>query len=227
MRSRLATTLFLAACVLVAVPTAARAQSLLFDYVGFDYENPKAPGSQFGDVGNGYVGLGTVPFLFAPLVSNTTLNEYTFVIDGLTSTGFVTVGPFRVVNYTPGTLTLYEDAKSGGTTADFGTLPPNLVAPPTFTDGTAILVGQLTDFRFAIDNSNGTGSFEAVFTVTGGTQAGNFPLNQRVGWTFSGSTGNALNIPAGYAHQIDGQAFLNEPVSVRRTSWGRLKAGYR
>jgi hypothetical protein len=199
----------------------------LFDYVGFDYENPKAPGSQFGDVGNGYVGLGTVPFLFAPLVSNTTLNEYTFVIDGLTSTGFVTVGPFRVVNYTPGTLTIYEDAKSGGTTADFGTSPPNLVAPPTFTDGTAILVGQLTDFRFAIDNSNGTGSFEAVFTVTGGTQSGNFPLNQRVGWTFSGSTGNALNIPAGYAHQIDGQAFLNEPVSVRRTSWGRLKAGYR
>ena len=89
---RFTTTLFLAACVLVAVPTAARAQSLLFDYVGFDYEDPKAPGSQFGDVGNGYVGLGTVPFLFAPLVSNTTDNEYTFVIDGLTSTGFVTVG---------------------------------------------------------------------------------------------------------------------------------------
>lgn len=226
MRS-LATRLFLAACVLVAASTAARAQSLLFDYVGFDYENPKAPGSQFGDVGNGYVGLGTVPFLFAPLVSNTTLNEYTFVIDGLSSTGFATVGPFRVVNYTPGTITIYEDAKSGGTTADFGTSPPNAVAPPTFTDGTPILVGQLTDFRFAIDNSNGTGSFEAVFTVTGGTQFGNFPANQRVGWTFSGSTGNALNIPVGYAHQIDGQTFLNEPVSVRRTSWGRLKAGYR
>jgi hypothetical protein len=226
MRS-LTTTLFLAACVLVAVPTAARAQSLLFDYVGFDYEDPKAPGSQFGDAANGYVGLGTVPFLFAPLVSNTTLNEYTFVIDGLTSTGFVTVGPFRVVNYTPGTITIYEDAKAGGTTADFGTSPPNPASMATFTDGLPILVGQLTDFRFAIDNSNGTGSFEAVFTVTGGTQLNNFPLNQRVGWTFSGSTGNALNIPAGYAHQIDGQTFLNEPVSVRRTSWGRLKAGYR
>jgi hypothetical protein len=125
MRSRLATTLFLAACVLVAVPTAARAQSLLFDYVGFDYENPKAPGSQFGDVGNGYVGLGTVPFLFAPLVSNTALNEYTFVIDGLVSTGFVTVGPFRVVNYTPGTLTIYEDAKSGGTSRTSACLEPD------------------------------------------------------------------------------------------------------
>jgi len=221
------TTLLLAACVLVAVPTAARAQSLLFDYVGFDYEDPKALGSQFGDAGNGYVGLGTVPFLFAPIVSNTTLNEYTYVMSGLLSTGFTPVGPFRVVDYSPGIITIYEDAKAGGTAADFGVSPPNGTAPSTFTDGTPILVGQLTSFRFVVDNSNGTGSLEAVFTVIGGSQLANFPLNQRAGWTFSGSTGNALNIPAGYAHQIDGQTFLNAPVNVRRTSWGRLKAGYR
>jgi hypothetical protein len=66
-----------------------------------------------------------------------------------------------------------------------------------------------------------------VFTVTGGSQLGNFPLNQRVGWTFSGSTGNALNIPHGYAHQCDGQTFLNAPTAARRVSWGHLKAGYR
>lgn len=226
MRS-LVTTLFLAACVLVAVPTAARAQSLLFDYVGFDYEDPKAPGSEFGDFGNGYVSLGTVPFLFAPLTSNTTLNEYTYVINGMTSTGFTTVGPYRIVSYTAGTITIYEDAKAGGTAADFGVSPPNGVAPGTFTDGVPILVGQLTNFQFVVDNNNGTGSFEAVFTVTGGTQFGNFPSNQLVGWTFAGSTGNALNIPEGYAHQIDGQTFLNAPVNVKRTSWGRLKAGYR
>jgi hypothetical protein len=226
MRSLL-TTMLLAACVLVAVPTAARAQSLLFDYVGFDYEDPKAAASQFGDIGNGYVGLGTVPYLFAPLVSNTALNEYTYVMSGLTAASITTVGPYRIIDYTPGTITIYEDAILGGTPADYGASPPNLVAPPTFTDGTAILVAQLTSFRFAIDNSNGTGSFEAVFTVTGGTQLGNFPLNQRAGWTFAGSTGNALNIPEGYAHQVDGQTFLNAPVSVRRTSWGRLKAGYR
>ena len=225
MRS-LVTTLFLAACALVAVPTATRAQSLLFDYVGFDYEDPKAPGSQFGDAGNGYVGLGTVPFLFTPLVTNTTLNEYTYVMSGLASTGFVTVGPYRVINYSSGTIKIYEDAKAGGTAADFGTLPPNTVAPPTFVDGTEILVGSLTNFQFAVDNSNGTGSFEAVFTVIGGTQFANF-AGQVAGWTFAGSTGNALNIPEGYAHQIDGQTFLNAPVNVKRTTWGRLKAGYR
>jgi hypothetical protein len=226
MRS-LVTTLFLAACALVVVPTPARAQSLLFDYVGFDYEDPKAPGSEFGDNGNGYVGLGTVPFLFAPLTSDTNANEYTYVISGLTANGFINVGPYRVISYTPGIIRIYEDAKVGGTLADFGTSPPNASAPSTFLDGLLILEGTLTNFQFAVDNSNGTGSFEAVFTVTGGDQLANFPLNQRVGWTFSGSTGNALNIPEGYAHQIDGQTFLNAPVHVKRTSWGRLKAGYR
>ena len=225
MRS-LVTTLLLAACVLVAVPTAAPAQSLLFDYVGFDYEDPNNVGTEFGDVGRGYVGLGTVPFLFPPLVSNTVLNEYTFVISGLTSTGFDIVGPYRVVSYTPGIIRIFEDAKATGSTADFSTNPPNLIAPPTFTDGDMILEGSLTNFKFVVNNDNGTGSFEAIFTVTGGTQFANF-AGQVAGWTFSGSTGNALNIPEGYEHQIDGQTFLNAPVNVRRTSWGRLKAGYR
>lgn len=227
MRS-LVTTLILAASVLVAVPPAASAPSLLFDYVGFDYEDPK-PGSDFGDVGNGYVSLGTVPFLFAPLTSNTTLNEYTYVIDGMQSTSITLVGPYRIVTYSVGTLTIYEDAKLGGTAADFGTSPPNGVAPSTFTDGgNAILVASVTNFKFVVDNSNGTGSFEADVTVTGGSQLANFPLDQRTGWTFAGSTGNALNIPEGYEHQIDGQTFLNgPPTNVRRTTWGRLKAGYR
>ena len=225
MRS-LVTTMFLAVCALVAIPTAPRAQSLLFDYVGFDYEI-KSGGPQFGDVGNQYVGLSTVGFLFAPLASNTTLNEYTCVMHGLTSTGFTIIGPYRLIDYTGGTITIYEDAKLGGTAADYGSSPPNATAPSSFNDGTAILVGTLTNFKFAVDNSNGTGSFEAVFTVTGGTQLANFPLNQREGWTFAGSTGNALNIPEGYEHQIDGQTFLNAPVNVKRTTWGRLKAGYR
>ena len=225
MRS-LVTTMFLAVCALVAIPTAPRAQSLLFDYVGFDYEI-KTGGPAFGDVGNEYVGLSTVPFLFAPLTSNTTLNEYTCVMNGLTSTGFTLIGPYRLIDYTGGTITIYEDAKAGGTAADYGSSPPNATAPSSFNDGDPILVGTLTNFKFAVDNSNGTGSFEAVFTVTGGSQLANFPLNQREGWTFAGSTGNALNIPEGYEHQIDGQTFLNAPVNVKRTTWGRLKAGYR
>lgn len=223
---KLVTTLFLLACA-VAVAPAARAQSLLFDYVGFDYESPNPNPGTFGELGSGYVGLGTVPNLFGPLVTNVVANEYTYVMSGMTPTGVVPVGPFLIINYTPGTIEIYEDSRSLGTAADYGVSPPNAVAPSSFTDGTQVLVGSLTSFQFVVDTANGTGSFEAVFNVTGGSQLANFPLNQRAGWTFAGSSGNALNIPAGYAHQIDGQTFLDAPVTTHRTTWGRVKEGAR
>jgi len=224
---RLLTLILLAVCALASGPPSARAQSLLFDYVGFDYESPDPLPGEFGEIGSGFVGLGTVPFLFPPLTSNTAVNEYTFVIQGLTSTGFLTVGSFRIISYGAGTISIYEDPKAGGTAGDFGANPPNALAPGTFQDGTEICSGTLTSFMFVLDTTNGTGSFEAVFNVTGGSQLGNFPLDQRTGWTFSGSSGNSLNIPPGYAHQLDGQTILNAPTRVHRTSWGRLKAGYR
>ena len=221
------TTLLLAACAALSLAPAAGADTLLFDYVGFDYESPDPNPATFGEAGSGYVGLGTVPFLFAPLVANTALNEYTFVIQGLSPTSVLPVGSFSIINYDSGTLTIYEDPKAGGTTGTFTPNPSGGPIPPTFTDGTAILVGTLTNFQLTIDTSNGLGYFEAVFTATGGSQIGNFPLNQRTGWTFSGATGEALNIPEGYAHQLDGQTFLDTPVSARRMSWGKLKNGYR
>jgi len=223
---RLVPTFLLAACAVLSVAPAARADSLLFDYVGFDYESPNPNPATFGEPGSGYVGLGTVPFLFAPLVSNTALNEYTFVIQCGTPT-VLPVGGMEVVSYATGTVTIYEDSKALGTTATYAPNPPNGQVPGTFTDGTAILSGTLTNFQLIVDTSNGVGSFEAVFNATGGSQFVNFPVNQRTGWTFSGTTGEALNIPQGFAHQIDGQTFLDAPVAARRISWGRLKAGYR
>lgn len=223
---RIVTPLLVAAFALLAYAPVTHAQTLLFDYVGFDYQTPN--NVPFGDPGTSYTGIGTVPFLFAPLTSDTNNNEYTYVMSGLAPVGPPQVfGQFKIINYTAGTITLYEDSKLGGTAADFGVNPPNPTVPTTFTDGTPILVGALTNFQFVLDTASGTGSFEAVFTVTGGSQLGNFPLNQRKGWTFSGATVNALNIPQGYAHQVDGQTFLDAPVSSRKTSWGRLKAGYR
>jgi hypothetical protein len=226
MRSLLLKTFLLAACAVVSLAPAARADSLLFDYVGFDYEFPNPNPVTFGEAGSGYTALGTVPFLFAPLVGNTTLNEYTFVIQCSTPT-VLPVGSMEIVNYASGTVTIYEDSKGLGTTANFAPNPPNGQVPGTFTDGTAIMSGTLANFQLVVDTSNGVGSFEAVLNVTGGTQLGNFPLNQRTGWTFSGTTGEALNIPQGYAHQVDGQAFLDAPVAARRITWGRLKAGYK
>lgn len=207
-------------------PSHASEESLLFDYVGFDYESPNPDPNTFGENGSGYVTLGAVPFLFTPLVSDQTTNEYTYVITGLTQTGIASYPGFSVVTYGPGTVTIYEDSRNTGTAFDYGENPPNATAPSTFNDGTAIMVGTLTDFTIVVA-SDGTGSFDGTLEVTGGTQIGNFPVNQRTGWTFAGGTENSLQVPPGYIHQIDGQAFLNKPVPTIRSSWGRLKASYR
>jgi len=216
----------LAAGALSAAP--AQAQSLLFDYVGFDYEFPDLNAAVFGDIGDGYQGVGEVPALFGPLVSTPATHQYTYFFDGLTASLRQPIGPFVIIDYAgPGTLTIYEDLILGGTAADYGTNPPSALAPPTFVDGTAILVGKLTNFRFLFNTANNTGSFEADFEAIGGSQLGNFPLNQRLGWTFAGATGNSTTIPTGYDHQIDGQTFLNPATATRPGTWGGIKARYR
>jgi hypothetical protein len=227
---RIAIGLFLGLLTLaVFMPAAARAQTLFLDYVGYDYEDPNPDNSQFGEVGSGYVSLGLVPGLFAPLVADTSLYQYTYYISGLTSVAVTPVGPFIIVSYTPGTLSVYEDSKSGGTPADYGINPPNGTAPPTFVDGTLFVTGTLTNFVYVLNTLDGTGSFEANYEVTGGKEVLNndIPANQRKGWTFAGTSANELNMPEGYAHQVDGQVFLNEPVRTQSTTWGGIKARYR
>jgi len=220
--------LLFAGCVAWTAPLHAQTPTLLFDYVGFDYEYPDMDLSQFGGIGDGYEGVGEVPVMYAPLVSNPAVYQYTYFFDGLTASSRQMIGSFVIIDYTgPGTLTVYEDPLVGGTAADYGSDPPSAAAPPTFVDGTAILVGELTNFRFVIDTATNTGSFEANFEATGGTQLGNIPLDQRVGWTFAGSTGNSTTIPNGYDHQIDGQTFLQVPTATRTGTWGGIKARYR
>lgn len=217
----------LVATFVIGVP-AATAQSLLFDYVGFDYEHPDLNPAEFGWPGDGYQGLGEVPVLYSPLVSDQGLYQYTYYFDGLVASVRQTVAPYVIIDYAgPGTLTIYEDLRLGGTPADYGINPPSGVAPPTFVDGTAILVGQLTNFRYIINTATGSGSFEADFEAVGGTQLGNIPLGNRTGWTFAGVTGNSTTIPTGYDHQVDGQTFLHPPTHSRTESWGGMKARYR
>ena len=226
---RLAIAFLVASFALGAVGArSASAQYLLVDYVGFDYEDPNPDPLDFGENGSGYVGLGEVPGLFAPLTPNYTINEYTYHIHGLLQTNRQTFGTFVVVDYTPGRLDIWEDAKAGGTPRDWGTNPPNGVAPGTFTDGNLFLSGSLTNFRFVFNTSTNSGSYEADFEADGGSQIGNIAITDRQGWTFAGATGNSTGIPDGYIHQIDGQVFLNNtPVGTQTTTWGRLKGQYR
>ena len=218
---------FVVGCALVA--PAAADPTLLFDYVGFDYEYPDAD-PLFGGIGDGYKGVGEVPFIDPILTTDQTTYQYTYYFEGLTASSRQVFSPFVIIDYagSPGTLTIYEDLRvAPGTPAVYGTNPPSPDAPPSFIDGTAILVGELTNFRYIFNEDKDSGSFEANFEVTGGTQFGNIPANQRVGWTFAGTTGNSTTIPTGYDHQVDGQTFLNPPTSTRPGTWGGLKARYR
>jgi hypothetical protein len=205
----------------------AGAASVLLDYVGFDYESPNPDPTQFGELASGYTALGEVPVLFAPLVYDQANNEYTFVMTGLVSISRQVVGPFIIVDYSPGVFNAYEDSKTLGTGFDYGVNPPNATAPSSFNDGTLYLSGPVTNFRLVFNTVDNSGSYEGVFNATGGSQLANIPPGNRAGWTFAGITSNALNIPAGYAHQVDGQIILEQVVPAEPKSWGRLKADYR
>lgn len=214
---------FVLAASLAAAPVGA--VSLLADYQGFDYQ-PTKVGPGFGDVGNTYEVLSTVPQLGAPLVFNLGANQYTVVISGLTSTSKVSLGTYDIIGYAGGTVSIYEDAIGGGTPATYGINPANATAPSTFIDGTNILVGGLSGFQVVYDNATRTGSFEGNLTFSGGSQLGNIPVNQRAGWTFAGVTGNSPILPQGYLHQVDGSIYLDNPVAVQTTTWGSVKALY-
>jgi len=226
---RLGTTLLLAIGLAGAVGIqAAHAQVLFFDYVGFDYEDPDAVPGMFGGLGDGYVGVGEIPVPPTFLVTDFTNNEYTYHLTGLIATARVVVSGVAVIDYSgPGTITVYEDSKAGGTHFDYGTDPPNGTAPPSFVDGTAILVAQITNFRYILNLNTGSGSYESDLEVTGGTQFNNVPADQRLGWQFAGVTGNTISVPQGYAHQVDGQTLLQLPTASLPTSWGQLKRKYR
>ena len=138
----------LSASLLMAFTTAVTADTLLFDYLGFDYESPDPNPAAFGEPGSGYIGIGTVPGLFAPLTADTTTFQYTYMVSGLTQVSTQAFGTYVIVDYSPGTLSIYEDAKIGGTGADYGNFPPNATAPTSFTDGTLFLTGTLNSFQF-------------------------------------------------------------------------------
>lgn len=221
--------LFLAVLGLVAPrPHAAQAQTLFVDYFGYDYESPNPNPSTFGEPGSIYNSLGPSPNLFAPLVADTANNQYTYFMTALTPINVQNFGSFVVIDYAPGgSFQVWEDSKTSGTQYVFGINPPNGTSPGTFTDGTLFVDGALDQFQIVLNTATGSGSFNAIFTMTGGSQLVNVPVNQRAGWTFAGTTANELNRPSGYDHQVDGQVFLNEPVPAKASSWGAVKARYR
>jgi len=206
----------------------ARADQFLADFRGFDYEDPNStPG--FGNVGDGYNSLGDVTQVNpALLTADFTNNQYTYQFANLQAIGSESAPPFLFLFYSPGRYRMYEDAIGGGTNRDYGVNPPNATAPSTFTDGTLILGGVVTNFILTLDLTNNNGSFNGDITFDEGTQQGTIPAASLNGWTFAGLTsGSGTGTPEGYSHQVDGEVRVPGPTPVQVKSWGKVKDLYR
>ncbi len=162
-------------------------------------------------------------------------NEYTVAVTGMVSTDYV----FDGVNLTKqmvfagGTIGIYEDARVGGTAADFSD-------PATFTDGTLLLEATVDDgWEMLLNDALGFGVFSGAGIGTcdmvGGIdlpllEAMLYPLQD---WTFAG-TGISepwppfITVPPGYDHVFGVKiAFPYNPTANTPATWGQVKDLYR
>ncbi len=220
--------LLLLPAFVLASPAMAQTEELLLDFEGFDYEFPDADSTQFGAIDDYYNMFGFVQSVNPTYITaDFTTNEYTIEFWQLWSAGYFDFGNLRFITYTTGYLGIYEDPICCGTPGTFGINPPNLTAPSSFLDGTAILLADVVNFGITLNLDDGTGNFTGDVQFTGGTQVGNIPGGSNV-YTFAGLTSGPLaNVPEGYIHQVTGEIKIEAPVQLNSTSWGRMKALYR
>ncbi len=236
---RLRNTLFLAVAALaLAAPAFAVGPVIDWDPAYFYSTSPgMTPLSQ--PAGGILRGVGTVSAFGPPLADlNPTMPaiEYTFVIEGLSSAGTITIGPpatqFYTTNYAGGTIEVYADPSPDAVFAPF---PPNGLVPASFLDaGLPILTGTFTRFTVATNNFTTfqVGSIEGDINWTGGTLIDRFRgTNDAIcpGLFTGGATWNTapnIGIP-GYLFRHDGKIDLQCPTATRKDTWGRLKQLYR
>jgi hypothetical protein len=215
----------------IAVPALADSDVFLLGFAGYDYESPNSDPGTYLAIGEGYRTLGFVTAFgayLAPQVNNTT-NEYTYFYYDLTVQDYYFDGEYLEVLFaSPGRGRFFEDSRTTGTAAQYGINPPSITAPPTFTDGTLILGGQIGGLVLTYDYLANQGGFSGNLLLDEGTLLGQIPLAQRGGWTLSGLAGRPNpSVPVGYDHQISGECRIPGPVPAAHRTWGALKALYR
>ena len=147
--------------------------------------------------------------------------EVTLHIYGLISAGQQDMGGYYVVNYTGGTLDIFEDPAMN---ADWGTNPPNPTSPSTFSDGSLFFRGAFTSFTMYFDSSGASGSFEGNLDGIEGSIINEMCTNCVYTWGGSFSQESDAQIPAGYDLQIDGVFEIDSAVDAETASWGSVKA---
>ena len=147
-----------------------------------------------------------------PLPLDPSSFEYTIHVSNV-----VLGAPGNPQSYLTGDVALYEDA---ATPADFAN-------PSTFSDGTAILVGEIVGVeRTMVTTSLGT--VVAVVNWTGGTRVDDFAPADQLGWAFLVSIDRfPSNVVPGYDERWDGKVEpWQEVVPTQTSSWGRVKSRF-
>jgi hypothetical protein len=153
---------------------------------------------------------GVVP---TPILLDFVNNQYTLVVVG-TLASAAGIAQY----YSPATVQMYEDAKVGGTAA-------NYAVPATFTDGTLILSGVFDGNLVRNRFTTTLGNFSGGVNFTGGTRLGD--LLTPNGWPLGGAWSRSVSgIPSGYNENWDGKIDL-APVAVEPQKWGGVKEFYR
>lgn len=205
MNKRLTMTLLLAAAVALAAPATAQQ---LFDFNG----QAMVPAAVGGDLG-----LYSIVYDAAPATTPIPLDfanyEYTIVVTGLT----LDVDGAPTQEYSGGMIALYEDA---GTAADFA-------AAGTFTDGTAILTGVVTDLNRTMFTAT-IGTALGHVDWTGGTRLLELAPADRLGWGFfSGINAGASQTEPGFDENWDGKVEPQNPIANDEMGFGQLKKDFR
>jgi hypothetical protein len=195
----------------------------IITYDGNVWETGAFPPSIAGDV---LEGVGFISDVFPPLTWDTSLYEYTWHVTDLVSLGESVNGSEVTVVYTGGEFQIYvDDFAPIGSSADYGTNPPNATAPSTFIDATAdpnYLHGNFTTFQAVFNTASNTGSWEGTLFFDSGTFVNN--VGTQDGYTFAATIGAPFP-PAGYDVQGAGNIFLT-PNATETTTWGKIKGLY-
>ncbi len=187
----------------------------------------------------GLAGRGLVTALYAPLVSNFVVNEYTWVITGLIPTQMTQNGTVTYTIY-DGSLslfTLYEDpSQNARPTFYYCPSDINSYNDPRYQDGTIYLRGHFAPdthgnpaFKTSYDTSTQQGTFTGQVNWDSGSHLNDIPVGHRGGYTFGGTTSNAYScIPtaSGYDQAMTGRVWQVITPAPRAT-WGQLRELYR
>ncbi|MFH1842540.1 MAG: hypothetical protein ABIF77_04985 [bacterium] len=211
----------LTAMVVLLVAAPSMAENLpIMDYYGFAWEDggflPSDPGDMLSFAG-------VVDNLHPIVGYDLADGEVTLVVSDLVSTGEVPGGPgITQVSYVGGTLSIYFDPAKN---ADWGTFPPNAVAPATFGEGTLLFQGNFTSF-VAIITGNGIGVFDGTLDGVGGELLGQACTNCAYSWGGIFTMHSGAQLPDGFQLQLDGTLEVNAAVPAQESTWGSVKALY-